>query len=382
MTCVETTYSIFEFFQSKENGALFMAIVDNLGQRLTTLISENVPQKNDLWHQKLYLSSLRSILRSYQRIGIKNVELLETISQSVDFPIKNQERFLITLDSFAEFSFGSMSKSQTLQRLNSLIAKNVWNNNLEKLETLDLVLKHVSNEELKLDIGKLRKVTQILVQNSYTLSLRELQHSIKIVLTLAKENTGLFDEYNKFLSQYLLNYAFEDHSVLVASEYQILNKTLNERNIEEQKLSSRMDSRGGMSQELSQMKKIAEHNQVTQKVKELLASRQVEDIYELEEQFQLSKVNLALFTNLKISLQHLNSVCVMLLALQNGVEFGEATQKLAMGSLKHSLSTGDNLTLEHLDVVYAIRDMCRELESQGSEYFKLESGAWDYLEQF
>jgi hypothetical protein len=83
------------------------------------------------------------------------------------------------------------------------------------------------------------------------------------VLTLAKENTGLFDEYNKFLSQYLLNYAFEDHSVLVASEYQILNKTLNERNIEEQKLSSRMDSRGGMSQELSQMKKIAEHNQVT-----------------------------------------------------------------------------------------------------------------------
>ena len=92
----------------------------------------------------------------------------------MDFPIKNQERFLITLDSFAEFSFGSMSKSQTLQRLNSLIAKNVWNNNLEKLETLDLVLKHVSNEELKLDIGKLRKVTQILVQNSYTLSLREL----------------------------------------------------------------------------------------------------------------------------------------------------------------------------------------------------------------
>jgi hypothetical protein len=64
-----------------------------------------------------------------------------------------------------------------------------------------------------------------------------------------------------------------------------------------------------------------------------LKERKSVDLFELEQEYNLSKVSPALFTSLKVSLLHMNSVLVMLVASSNGVEFSEYTVSSGLKSL-------------------------------------------------
>lgn len=189
----------------------------------------------------VFFSSLKSIISGFLNLGIRNTHLLDTISESLIAPVNHQEEFLLILHQYCDFCFEKNDKNPTKKNIEKLILKNVWNNKLEHLNTLDLLNTYKHDSRLFLDISNLRKFTKILIKNAYTMNYQELSGYVKVLLSLSETNPELKTQYSQFLTSHLLNYSFEDQSQLVNQEYQILRKTLNERTLLEQKLSQQED---------------------------------------------------------------------------------------------------------------------------------------------
>lgn len=231
------------------------------------------------------------------------------------------------------------------------------NNNLEKLETLTLISDMLKEHpKTKIQIGDLRKYAQILVTNSYSMTLEELEKSFTLLIGISRTDEQNFQELSKFLTSYLHNYAFQEHSQLVSHEYQILSKTLAERNKLQQKSSADLSS----GKSLESMSQESIRIQILEEAKRKLVQRKAVDLFELEEELNLSKISPELFTSLKVSLQHLNSVLVMLVASSNGVQFSENTIGSGLKSLGQTLGKGQFLTQEHLDVLHRILALALE----------------------
>ena len=61
----------------------------------------------------------------------------------------------------------------------------------------------------------------------------------------------------------------------------------------------------------------------------------------------------------------------MLIGMKKGLKFSENTQNLAFRSLVGTLGNGDLLTLEHVDVIEKIKELCLEVKMKDDLYIFL-----------
>jgi hypothetical protein len=62
--------------------------------------------------------------------------------------------------------------------------------------------------ETKVELSDLRKFTQILVTNSYSMTQVELVQSIGLLIGIARNSKEKFLEFSRYIPIYLSNYAF------------------------------------------------------------------------------------------------------------------------------------------------------------------------------
>ena len=158
-----------------------------------------------------FYSNLSTILTALQNSNFSNPELLSILAEKLKkSKIMNQEQFLIDLTRYNQHCQNIEKNTEIDQLVTELVLKNIWNNNLEQLDTLDIIMFYSENEKFKISEPDMRKYFQIVLQNAYTMSMEELSSCIEILLQLSKKDQELYEKFNKWAVVYLLNYAFEE----------------------------------------------------------------------------------------------------------------------------------------------------------------------------
>lgn len=226
----------FDYFGDTNNKTL-QEILNILNTQLLFKIASNIPSANATKMQLSFYSQLTSILNSFISLKFKDGQILHELCDNITIPVIDQENFLCTLKRYSTdlcLDKNILEQSDLALKLDTFIIKNIWNNNLEELETLELIQLYANSNSspIEVTLSNLRKYTKILIPNAYTMNVDELSTYFGIIVDLASKNLSTFEAFNKYLASYLLDYAFDDNSILISQEFQILSKTLHERSLE------------------------------------------------------------------------------------------------------------------------------------------------------
>lgn len=177
-----------------------MNIIQNIDASIAKNFSNNVPSVKAINHANTFYSNLVKIMKSFMIIGVKNIQFLELISEYLTRAILNQEVFIITLKEF--LNFNQLDQNSALfTSIENIIVRNLFNNVLEEIDTLELAYSFRNHPKIDIKIEYLRKYSQIVLDFAFTMNSQELCSAFTQLIELSKTNAKLAEDYNKFLEK-------------------------------------------------------------------------------------------------------------------------------------------------------------------------------------